>query len=406
MGRLLALMGSGETSPTMAGIHRDLATRLDGNARAVLLQEPYGFQVNAAAISANAQRYFRDSVGLAVSVIAEPDQAGTAVLRSAGWAFAGPGSPSYALNRWRATGYDQALRDRLHDGTGVTVLASAAAATAGRYALPVYEIYKAGEPPHWLEGLDLLGELGLDVALIPHYDNNEGGWYDTRYCYLGEERLSVLEQDLPDGAAVLGLDEHTAVLVSLPDGRVEVHGRGALTVRRRARSTVLSSGTVLDLSRLQALCRGDSSLPAPAGGPAPVVVSETLMELADRCGARFDEALARRDASGMTRAVLDLESAIRAWAADTEEDEGTEQASAVLRGLVVRLGEAAGHGLRDPREALAPLVEPLVAWRSRLRSSGDFSAADLLRTCLSAGGVEVRDGPGGTEWQVRQTPPI
>ena len=97
----------------------------------------------------------------------------------------------------------------------MTVLASAAAATIGFAAVPVYEIYKAGAAPHWLDGLDLLGVLGLKVAVIPHYDNAEGGNHDTRYCYLGERRLSRLERDLPADAAVLGVDEHTAAIFDL-----------------------------------------------------------------------------------------------------------------------------------------------------------------------------------------------
>src|SRR5690606_14278371 len=88
--------------------------------------------------------------------------------------------------------------------TGVgTVLASAAAATAGLLALPVYEIYKVGARPHWLPGPDLLAHVDLPVAVIPHYDNAEGGTHDTRYCYLGERRLSQLERQLPEEAAVL-----------------------------------------------------------------------------------------------------------------------------------------------------------------------------------------------------------
>jgi hypothetical protein len=50
-----------------------------------------------------------------------------------------------------------------------------------------------GAPPYWLDGLDLLRQLGLKVAVIPHYDNTEGGTHDTRFCYLGERRLRLME---------------------------------------------------------------------------------------------------------------------------------------------------------------------------------------------------------------------
>ena len=170
--------------------------------------------------------------------------------------FAGPGSPSYALAHWQAGPVAAGLRDRVLAGDGLTVLASAAAATAGRFTLPVYEIYKAGGAPRWLDGLDLLGPFGLTVALIPHYDNAEGGRYDTRHCYLGERRLAAMERTLPADAAVLGVDEHTAVLIDLRTGDVEVRGRGGVTVRRSGHGVVLPAGTRLPLADLRELVQG------------------------------------------------------------------------------------------------------------------------------------------------------
>ena len=246
MVRVLAIIGSGETSPTMVTVHRELVSRLGlASPQAMVLATPYAFQENAADVSARTQRYFADSVGLQVRVAAgtspnadpgmapplippdEEDEARQAAgIRAADWVFAGPGSPSYALAHWQAGPVAAGLRDRVLAGEGLTVLASAAAATAGRFTLPVYEIYKAGGAPRWLDGLDLLGPLGLTVALIPHYDNAEGGRYDTRHCYLGERRLAVMERELGDDAAVLGVDEHTAVLIDLRTSDIEIRGRG------------------------------------------------------------------------------------------------------------------------------------------------------------------------------------
>ena len=39
----------------------------------------------------------------------------------------------------------------------------------------LFRSYKVGEDPRWLDGLNILGELGVNVALIPHYNNAEGG---------------------------------------------------------------------------------------------------------------------------------------------------------------------------------------------------------------------------------------
>jgi hypothetical protein len=69
--RILALIGSGETSPTMVTVHRELIARLDtARPRALLLATPYAFQENAAGVSAKAQGYFARSVGLEVTVVA------------------------------------------------------------------------------------------------------------------------------------------------------------------------------------------------------------------------------------------------------------------------------------------------------------------------------------------------
>ncbi len=406
-------MGSGETSPTMVTIHRDLAARLGtGQPQAVLLETPYGFQENASDISQRAQRYFADSVDLKVTVPpglrgrdgsdSDPDH-GLASIRSSDWVFAGPGSPSYALEWWKDGPVGRALADRIRTRRGLTVLASAAAATAGLLALPVYEIYKVGAAPRWLDGLDLLGILGLSVAVIPHYDNAEGGTHDTRYCYLGERRLRLLERDMPAGSAVLGIDEHTATLFDLATDRVSVVGRGVLTVRRAGESVVYPAGTVISFDELRALVREgrtrSTSRPEPERPATPAEPSAPpLSEYVIECEQRFNAALAARDASGMAAAILDLEKSIRAWSADTEEDQGIDQARDVLRSLVVRLGEVATEGLRDPHEPLIPLVEPLVALRDQFRAERAYPAADSIRSALSAGGVHLDDTECGTRW--------
>ena len=51
--------------------------------------------------------------------------------------------------------------------------------------------------------------------MVPHYDNAEGGNHDTRFCYMGERRLSLLEAQLPEGVFILGVDEHTGLILDL-----------------------------------------------------------------------------------------------------------------------------------------------------------------------------------------------
>ncbi|NJP88152.1 hypothetical protein HCN51_01545 [Nonomuraea sp. FMUSA5-5] len=390
---LLVLMGSGETSPTMVEIHRAAARTLRAGARAVLLDTPYAFQENRADISARARGYFAQSVGLDVEV-------GSAIA-GADWVFSGPGSPTYALDRWAASGLAGDLRARIRAREGVTVLASAAACTAGLATVPVYEIYKVGAEPHWREGLDLLEPLGLRAVLIPHFDNAEGGTHDTRYCYLGERRLSRMERELPPGTAVLGLDEHTALVIDLESESVRVAGRGGLTVRLPGSHTVLPTGTRTSLDELRRLAEGRAGTPVPPppadprlGAPAEVTLEESIRS----CEELFKTAADRPDLVAAAQAVLDLEAEIVKWAADTEEDAGgVEQARELMRLLIARLGELAQTATRRA-EGLPALVEPLVELRAELRGKGCYDVADALREAMARGGVSVEDTPTGPRW--------
>ena len=247
---ILAVMGSGETAPTMVTTHRMLAGKLQKSARAVLLDTPYGFQENAPELATKAVEYFQTSINLGLEVAGLTEiigadslsvERGLQKVADADYVFAGPGSPTYALRQWSGTPLAGLLSKKLRDG-GIVTFASAAALTLGRFTLPVYEIYKVGEDPRWLDGLNILGEIGVNVALIPHYNNAEGGHHDTRFCYMGERRLSMLERDLPADVYVLGVDEHTGMVIDLDAQNVTVVGKGVVTIRVRGESTQIASG--------------------------------------------------------------------------------------------------------------------------------------------------------------------
>lgn len=412
-------MGSGETAPTMVRVHREvLAESPDGPA--VLLDTPFAFQMNRDDLVTRTLLYFAQSVGRELDVAEWPPREGgtgehaLALLDRAAWAFAGPGSPTYALDRWRGTAVPSALTSVVRRG-GTVVMGSAAALTLGSHTVPVYEIYKVGATPAWVEGLDLLGDLaGVRAAVIPHYDNAEGGNHDTRFCYLGETRLAQLEESLPEEVGVLGVDEHTAVVLDLAAETVSVLGNGTMSVRRRGATRTFASGEQLSLGELTALLRGDS----PAGAPAPSQASElsgsppsargtsaaedapatSLRQEADAARAAFDGALARRDPAGCVDAVLGLEAAVAGWRADTLQSDDMDEARRVLRALVVRLGELAEGGARDPREQLAPYVDLLLDLRTSARDHRDFATSDLVRDRLTDLGIAVRDTPEGTSW--------
>jgi cyanophycinase-like exopeptidase len=413
---LLVVMGSGETAPTMVKPHRAifewLARRPRGERPSIVLDTPYGFQSNADDISTRAVGYFAASVGQPVEVLSwrTPPPPGLAreqslaTLAEAGWAFAGPGSPTYTLRQWRDTPVPAALVDVLNRD-GVLLFASAAALTLGSHTIPVYEIYKAGIDPHWVPGLDLVRAVtGLPAVVIPHYNNAEGGHHDTRFCYLGEGRLSAMERDLPDDAFILGVDEHTAALVDLAERTVTVVGNGLLTLRRQGVSVAHPAGTVLGLDTLADLPSTPGSAPsaaAPGAAAEPAAApGNSLRDAADEAAARFDAAIAARDVDGCVSAILDLEQALLDWAADTLTSDEGDHARRQLRRMVVRLGELAGVGAAHPRERAAAFVGPLLELRGRARVAQDWATSDWIRDQLAEVGVEVRDTPDGAEWDL------
>src|SRR5205823_11843825 len=220
---------------------------------------------NAAEISQRAIDYFAQRVQLKIELAgfpgplaaapearsADATPAALARLRAAELVFSGPGSPTYALATWRGSSVPEAIADKLARG-GAAVFASAAAVTIGRFALPVYEIYKVGQPIHWLDGLDLLSPYGFGAhcVVVPHWDNAEGGTHDTRFCYMGERRLRALEAMLPEDGWLLGVAEHTALVIDLDTCQAAVSGRGGVIVRRRGATERIPAGARLPLDEL------------------------------------------------------------------------------------------------------------------------------------------------------------
>ncbi|HVM07138.1 MAG TPA: hypothetical protein VM345_01625 [Acidimicrobiales bacterium] len=420
MTRVLTLMGSGETSPTMVKTHRELLERIDGGA--VLLDTPFGFQSNADELTARARQYFSESVGRALEVASfrSSDDIGSVsyeraldLIRGAGYVFAGPGSPTYALRQWQSSLVPALLVEKLSSG-GCVTFASAAALTLGVVTVPVYEIYKVGAEPVWEEGLDVLGDAtGLRAAVIPHFNNAEGGTHDTRYCYLGESRLAVMERSLPDGAFVLGIDEHTGLVLDLDRGAGTVVGVGSVTARWPDGATAIwTSGETVTIEHLSAHPQGTSvvaptspaahAASATAGAPDGARPTESPLNDEVRAAeAAFATAVDARDVDAAVQVVLDLEAEIHRWANETFSSDEMDRARAVLRSMIVRLGAVAATGARDPRAVIAPFVDALLDVRRSARAARRFDDADSVRDRLVEIGVEVRDTPDGTEWGLR-----
>ncbi len=379
-GRLI-LIGSGELAPTMVPIHRRglEAARTDV---VTVLDSPYGFQENADGLTERIRAFFSTSLGAEVVVAGlrrvEASE-GTrlralAAVEAARYLFAGPGSPSYALRVWSEAGIGDALARRLAAGATVS-LASAAAPTAGVHTIPVYEIYKVGADPFWLDGLDLTGPLGLPMVVVPHWNNAEGGTHDTSRCYIGRRRFERLAERIEVG--VVGIDEHTAAVFDFGGESLAVFGRGTVTLLGEG-ERVVGAGETLGLDEVgRVLGSGPPVRPQVEPSPSP--------------GGSLGDALA----------VGDVEAAVEVVAAWIEHAvEGSAEARRELERGVVRLVELAVEGAEDPRGRIAGFVELILDLRARLRAEGRWEEADAVRGRLEELGVEVQDRPEGSTWRV------
>ena len=230
---------------------------------------------------------------------------------------------------------------------------------------------------------------------------------------MGERRLSMLERELPADVYVLGVDEHTGMIIDLDAKNVTVVGKGVITIRVRGESIQISSGETFSIDRLRNPQSTETSFTntktksqpiesALAGATlAPTTFDNNLREATDRLDQVFSTALADSDADGAARAALELDDAIVGWSGDTLQSDATNHARAVLRSMITRLAGAATGGLRDPRDVLGPYVQVLLDLRAQVRGDKRFDLSDIIRDRLIALNIEVRDTPDGAQWDFR-----
>jgi hypothetical protein len=357
---VLALLGSGETAPGMTKVHRELLARLE-NVRAVNIDTAYAFQENVPEMTEKLVSYFQTSLHISLEPLhfASYDTSDDLTrsifkqqVRDANFVFAGPGSPSYAVQHWLPLDIVSDLQQVLaNDGT--LCFSSAAVATLGAFSPPVYEIYKVGSAPYWNPGLNLLANYGLDCVVIPHFDNAEGSNYDTSCCYLGKRRLELMERELPSGTATLGVDEHTALIFDFGNDTLRVLGRSNGYWRENGHEMTLKNGSTTALADLR------TRPETPPLASRPIEVSHEV----------GPEALARV-ASG----------------------QGPDAIEAL--GKLVLLSKTGGEGYIDPTS----LIDGILKVRENARKAGQYGIADELRDAIIQSGIDVQDGPNGSSW--------
>lgn len=238
----IVLFGSGETSPTGRKIFESVFRKLPDSPQVVLLETPAGFEPNSDKVIGKVADFLRERLQnfnpqITIvparhrdSAFSPDDPEIVEPILQADLIFLGPGSPTYAVRQLRDSLAWNYILARHRLGAAL-VFASAAAVAASTFALPVYEIYKVGEDLHWKPGLDLFGLYEIPLVFVPHWNNNDGGDdLDTSRCYMGRERFKRLMALLPEGMAVLGLDENTALSINPDESTCEVMGIGGVTI--------------------------------------------------------------------------------------------------------------------------------------------------------------------------------
>ncbi len=409
---MIVLMGSGELTPTMVEVHKQMLARFPDSPTAVFLNTPAGFQLNVDEISRKAVEYFRVHVQKQLNVASFKSSENTSafeaetafhMLRNADYVLVGPGSPTYTVRQLQKSPIPDIFVNNIQAG-GCLVAASAAALTMGRFTLPVYELYKVGQDIHWVNGLDVLAQFGLHLVVVPHWNNAEGGTHDTRFCFMGEPRFRQLEKLLPDDAMILGIDEHTACIIDFSAQRMDIQGIGNVTLRKKGHEIKFGKKDQISLEILVKEINQMDWTPTDvddAGQAGDLKVSnESLLNNIDVIEASFRKGLANHDQKETTNALLELDSAIWTAQKDLEDEERISQAREILRDSIVLLGVELGASPRHLREYLAPLVEQLLQLRIRFRNEQKWSEADHIRDILQQSNIQVEDTKDGVQWHI------
>lgn len=403
-GGVIAIMGSGEISDSMVRVHRFLLQKISPPPRAVFIDTPAGFQLNADELYEKARDYFLKRLGHPLEQVSfkssrqiSPLEAVKAfqILKQANYIFVGPGSPTYALKNWLGTPIPQIISERIEKGA-CFVAASAAALTLGRFTLPVYEIYKVGEDPRWERGLDLLGKFGLPCVVIPHWNNAEGGTHDTRYCYMGESRLSILENILPEDIPILGIDEHTACILDFDKDQALIQGIGTVTLRYKGTEKIFRSGQILNMAEIR-----DFVSLSPPKTPSPPkegnLKSSSFQEKIQNLKNLYFHYLENQNGAALADILIQVDKLI--WEAYHEDKEKEfPLVRSVFWEMIAQMGLLFSGQPQDLKTILTPLINLFLDVRQKLRAQKNWSLADEIRQRLGQEGIVVEDTEQGPRW--------
>ncbi|MBI5946364.1 MAG: cysteinyl-tRNA synthetase [Chloroflexi bacterium] len=273
LGRV-AFLGSGETSLAGGRIFESLARRIAEPLYVAIMETPAGFELNTSVVAGRVGDFLKtrlQNYKPTIDLIPARKQ-GTEFspnnleilkpLLHANVIFMGPGSPTYLARQLHGSLAWDIIRAR-HRLGATLIFSSAATISVGAWVLPVYEIYKVGEDVHAKEGLNFFLDFGLDLSFVPHWNNAEGGAdLDTSRCFVGMERFEHWSKLLPRENIIVGLDEHSGIIMDFEKGMCDVHGVSSVSVVRNMSLEIYPAGASFPLSELGSF---DMSTPVKKG---------------------------------------------------------------------------------------------------------------------------------------------
>ncbi|MFN3491693.1 MAG: cysteinyl-tRNA synthetase [Anaerolineales bacterium] len=292
LGRI-AFLGSGETSLAGGRIFESLARLISDPStgsgqrplRVAILETPAGFELNASLVANRVGEFlktrlqnYKPTIDLIPARKKDtpfsPDNIDILKpLLTANLIFMGPGSPSYVARQLKDTLAWDIIRARHRQGA-ILAFASAATISVGKWVLPVYEIYKVGEDVHVKDGLDFFADFGLHVSFIPHWNNAEGGAdLDTSRCFMGIERFEQWRRLTPKDNIIVGLDEHSGVVIDFENKKCDVHGVSSVSVLKENQTKIYPADSSFSLSEW-----GDIKIPNPIESGISLKVWQMILD--------------------------------------------------------------------------------------------------------------------------------
>ena len=269
----IAFLGSGETSLAGGRIFETLARLLPDPPRVAVLETPAGFELNSATVAGRVADFLKtrlQNYSPRVDVVparkrnspfSPDDPEILKPLLDANLIFMGPGSPTYLVRQLKDSLAWDIIRAR-HRMGATLVFASAATISVGAWVLPVYEIYKVGQDVHSLPGLNFFADFGVPLSFIPHWNNAEGGAdLDTSRCFIGMDRFAQWCDLLPSDHTIVGLDEHTGLILDFEKNECTVSGVSSVSLVRECDPEIYAAGKTFPLIEL-----GNFKIPALEDG--------------------------------------------------------------------------------------------------------------------------------------------